>query len=176
MTAFNPCSRAEVCNHMQSHAINAIQWDCARAHSQLHRIFFHPTRRRNAAAAAAAAAAVLAAAAVTSSVPAGSPAHRTTTSVPHTHRRAQTPCSGTPHSVAVAVSTQVLAECTRCSEEYTAPYRAQTTTTRGGCPSHACVRVRLCVCGTDAAPRCAGLPGSEDVPPPLPCSAVRVVH
>ena len=53
-----------------------------------------------------------AAAAVTSSVPAGSPAHRTTTSVPHTHRRAHsyimlghTPqCSG--------VSTQVLAECT----------------------------------------------------------------
>ena len=42
LTAFNPCSRAEVCNHMQSHAINAIQWDCARAHSQLHRIFFTP--------------------------------------------------------------------------------------------------------------------------------------
>ena len=40
-----------------------------------------------------------------------SSSRRTTTSVPHTHRRAQTSCSGTPHSV-VVVSTHVLAECT----------------------------------------------------------------
>ena len=44
--------------------------------------------------------------AVTSSVPAGSPAHRTTTSVPHTHRRAHTSCSGTPPQCSRGVSTQ----------------------------------------------------------------------
>ena len=59
------------------------------------------------------AAAAAAAAAVTSSVPAGSPAHRTTTSVPHTHRHAHIHhARGHPPQCSRGVSTQVLAECT----------------------------------------------------------------
>ena len=45
----------------------------------------------------------------TSSVPTGSPAHRTTTSVPHTHTRTHTCMARAPPPACSGVSTQVLA-------------------------------------------------------------------